>query len=610
MTDHIEEVLPGDNGNDPEKKGRILVVDDEEGLRHTFALFLTREGYSRVCEAGSVAEAVALLGSEQFDLVISDIVLGDGNGIDLLREIRQRNLQCPVVMVTGYPNIETAAEAVRLGAYDYLPKPVKKDALLDVARRALCEYLGEKDRHVREEESSRRLEFQKSAINSAPAMIVALNRRFEVLEVNELARLWAADHLPQIAVGRQLFPGMHPLIDAMLDEGRQVLDSAAARQERKIEWDNENRGCRSVLRMTVGPMQKEDGTVEGLVVTAHEEEAGLPVRQRHPGSNFHLLRGDSVAMRQLYGLIQHVGPVDTTVLITGESGCGKGLVADALHKESRRAGKSLVQVDCAAVSDEILESELFGHSKGAFTGADFRRPGRILQAHGGTLFLDEIGDISEKMQLRLLRFLQEKMFYPVGRDQPVQVDVRVIAATNADLKQKIQQGLFREDLYYRLRVVELHVPPLRSRTRDVALLAEYFLSIASREMGKKVKALADDAMSQLCGYSWPGNVRELEHVIKRAVVLCDGEVLQRSHLPRDILEEKRVIEEKSGLSEPAETAAGPSDSEAQTLVRALRKVGGNKAKAARILGMDRSTLYRKLAAHGIKSEDYDAEKFR
>lgn len=608
MTDETKALLPEHNANDPERLGRILVVDDEEGLRHTFVLFLKRAGYSPVREAGSMVEALSFLENEEFDLIISDIVLGEGSGIDLLRAVRQKNSQCPVVMVTGYPNIATAAEAVRLGAYDYLPKPVKKDALLEVADRALRQYLGEKQRHVQEEAKSRRLAWQRSVIQSAPAIIIVLDQGYEVLEMNGLARKWCKEHLPQVEEGRRLIAGMHPLIDAMLEEGRRVLGGAEASEEKKIEWEEGSRDGWSVLRMTVGPMQPAEGEVEGVVVTIHPEEIAAPVRGNALG-DFHLLRGSSEAMRQLYGLIQHVGAVDTTVLITGESGSGKGLVADALHKESRRAGKNFVKVDCAALSDEILESELFGHSKGAFTGADFHRPGRILQAHGGTLFLDEIGDISEKMQLRLLRFLQEKMFYPVGRDQPVLVDVRVIAATNADLKQKIAKGLFREDLYFRLRVVELHVPPLRSRQGDIALLAKYFLAEASREMGKKIKTLDEDALAQLCQYSWPGNVRELEHVIKRAVVLCEGDVLQPRDLPREVLEEKKMAgpgaEDQPSVKD---TDNSPRLSEAQIIVRTLREVGGNKAKAARALAMDRSTLYRKLAAYGIKSEDYDVEK--
>ncbi len=545
MTDNSKEVLPEQKESDLERKGRILVVDDEEGLRQTFVLFLERAGYSPVRQAGSMDVALSLLENEEFDLIISDIVLGEGTGIDLLRAVRQQHLLCPVVMVTGYPNIATAAEAVRLGAFDYLPKPVKKDALLEVAGRALRQYLVDKRRQAKEEAASRQLAWQKSVINSAPAIIIVLGRKFEVLEMNSLARQWCAANLPEMEEGRVLLAGAHPLIDAVLAEGKQVLDGAVVGEERKIEWGMGGRDSWSVLRMTVGPMRPEMGAIEGVVVTIHTEEIAAPVRRSMLG-NFHLLLGASEAMRQLYGLIQHVGAVDTTVLITGESGCGKSLVADALHKESSRAGKNFVKVDCAALSDEILESELFGHSKGAFTGADFHRPGRILQAHGGTLFLDEIGDISEKMQLRLLRFLQEKMFYPVGRDQPVQVDVRVIAATNADLKKKIRQGLFREDLYFRLKVVELHIPPLRSREGDVALLTEYFLAEASREMSKNIKTLADEAVVRLCRYTWPGNVRELEHVVKRAVVLCEGEVLQCRHLPREVLEENKAEGQRGG----------------------------------------------------------------
>jgi len=589
-----------------EKEGRILVVDDEEGLRHTFVLFLQRAGYRKVRQAASITEAKAIFGVEEFDLVVSDIVLSDGSGIDLLRFIRGQQGKCPVVMVTGYPNIETAAEAVRLGAYDYLAKPVKKNALLDVCHRALAKHFSELQKIRVEQEAVGRFAWQKKLIKSVPSMIIVVDRTMRVLECNELAKAWCAVYLPQVEEGRYLAAEQHPLLAAILPEIGEVLHSNSLR-EKRIEWQKKDARYPSVLVMTVSPLAGEKIGVEGVVITAFDEDA-TQIGEDSEEVKLHHLYGLSPAMRKLYRLILKVAPVDSTVLITGESGCGKGLVADAIHRESRRKNKALVKVDCAALADELLESELFGHSKGAFTGADSSRPGRILQADGGTLFLDEIGDISTKMQLRLLRFLQEKVFYPVGRDQPVKVDVRVIAATNADLQEKINQGLFREDLYFRLRVVEILVPPLRQRRDDVPFLANRFFETAMKKMGKNVSSISTTAMQCLTNYSWPGNVRELEHVIERAVVLCDKNIVEPCHLPQEI-----VAFGDHSVPVPPEASRieteGEEKEEARRLVEALKIAGGNKAKAARSLGIDRSTLYRKLQSLGIGSDAYDAEKF-
>jgi two-component system response regulator HydG len=587
------------------KDGRILVVDDEEGLRHTFVLFLQRAGFRQVLEADSFAAAKVLLDEGGFDLVISDIVLGNFSGIDLLRLVRKMYKNCPVVMVTGYPNIETAAEAVRLGAYDYLAKPVKKDALLGVTQRALEKCFSDQQKRVAKQEILKQLDWRKSVLNSAPSMITVINRQMTVVECNELARAWFSEYLPQLREGRRIEMGKHPLLDSLVTECRRVMETGII-GEKRIEWRKEEGDRFAVFVMTVAPLTSGLGPAGGVVITAYDEVASLLASDDRE-NGLHQLCGSSTAMTRLYFLIRNVAPVDSAVLITGESGCGKGLVADAVHRESKRAAKVFVKVDCAALSDELLESELFGHSRGAFTGADSSRPGRILQAEGGTLFLDEIGDISTKMQLRLLRFLQEKMFYPVGRDQPVKVDVRVVAATNVDLQEKIKQGKFREDLFFRLRVVELNVPPLRQRREDIVLLAEQFLGIACKKMEKRISGFSSGVLRSLNRYSWPGNVRELEHVIERAVVLCDGSVVDSHLLPKEIVDGEEQVNE-SPAGEPEVISGNSGETETQRLILALRLAGGNKAKAARQLGMDRSTLYRKLQTLGIDSEHYDAEK--
>jgi DNA-binding NtrC family response regulator len=294
--------------------------------------------------------------------------------------------------------------------------------------------------------------------------------------------------------------------------------------------------------------------------------------------------------------------VETTVLITGESGTGKELAAEALHEESSRSSMPIIKVDCAALAEDLLESELFGHRKGAFTGADRDRPGRLLQADKGTLLLDEIGDITPRMQLRLLRFLQEMTFTPVGSDNPVKVDVRVVAATNVDLKEKVRLGEFREDLYYRLKVVELHLPPLRDRHRCLPLLINHFLIFFCEKHGRRIHSVSDRAMDILINYSWPGNVRELRHVMERGCILCDGPNLLVEHLSEELVKTARrspgagttQLDRKNGELLRRNTHTTPVKDERQQLLDALEQAGGNKSKAARLLSIDRSTLYRKM----------------
>ena len=333
----------------------------------------------------------------------------------------------------------------------------------------------------------------------------------------------------------------------------------------------------------------------------------LPVHGKR--TRFHGLIGASPVMQGIYRLIENVGKVDTAVLITGESGTGKELTAEALHAESTRSEMPLVKVDCAAMPEELLESELFGHRKGAFTGADRDRPGRILQAHEGTLFLDEIGDISARMQLRLLRFLQEKTFTPVGQDTPVSVDIRVIAATNVDLRETVRQGRFREDLYYRLKVVEIPLPPLRDRKGAIQLLSHHFLTLLREKLSKNINTISDQALDAMKRYSWPGNIRELKHVMERAVVLCEGPTLFLKHFPSEIQDftaEEHPEKPLGNEKETQESVKGPLfDSyldEDEEILQALKQARGNKAKAARLLSIDRSTLYRKIKRLGMEED--------
>ena len=441
----------------------ILVVDDDDAHRGMLRTMLRSWGYT-VEEAADGDEAVKLVREKSFDAVLTDVRMARMDGIHALRNILEYNPALPVVLMTAYPSVETAVEALRLGAYDYLVKPLDFEAL----------------RHTLEK---------------------------------------AIEHSRLSVENREL--------------RRQLSDAASG-----------------------------------------------------PG-----ILGRSAPIRAMQEIIATVAPTEATVLITGESGTGKELVARALHCASVRAEKPLVTVNCAALAENLLESELFGHEKGAFTGAEKRRDGRFLAADKGTIFLDEIGEIPLSMQVKLLRVIQERELQRVGGDQTVRVDVRILAATNKDLAHEVEEGRFRQDLYYRLNVVALQLPSLRDRGEDIPLLAMHFMKQFAERNGKAVKGFTPAAMDRLLKHSWPGNVRELENAVERAVVLLVGEYISERELPPTI-----------GGQDSENAASARVDFASMTLEEiermavadTLAQVGGNKSEAARRLGINRKTLLAKL----------------
>ncbi len=591
----------------------ILVVDDEVSLRNTFQIFLQRAGYMRVEAVGSFEEAVKAVALRLFDLIVCDIVLESHSGIELLKRFRELGVQCPVVIITGYPQIETASEAVRFGAFDYLPKPVEKDTLLKTARLAIRQYRLEQGKQEAELARERSQRFLEALFRSVSDSILSVDQQLRVLKVNHAASLLfmkmqrsvhEGDSLTELVSGSGM-QQLSALVTEVLASGKELADH---RMECQLEQSS------TVLSVCISPLSDGTGEPVGCVVVFRDISCDK-LCDHGEKSAFHKMIGASPAMQSVYMMIENIGKVDTSVLITGASGTGKELVVQALHQESPRRNKPLVMVDCTAITDNLMESELFGHKKGAFTGAGEHREGRILQADGGTLFLDEIGDISMTMQLRLLRFLQEKTFYPVGRDNPVHVDVRVIAATNADLAEKVRNGTFREDLYYRLLIIDIHLPLLKDREGDVELLAAAFLCQFSKQMGKDITGISEQAMGVLCSYPWPGNVRQLEHAIERACVLCTGSTLSLHHFSDEITAinsgslQQCETPNESEYDNPRRLMRNftLSEEELQTteyIIAALRKTGGNKAKAARMLNIDRSTLYRKLRELHIDEEQF------
>ena len=555
-----------------------LVVDDEDSIREVLGVCLEREGFVVDC-AADIVESERLLDSKVYDLILLDIYIGQSNGIELLRHIRQRDRQAQVVLITGDPDVETAAEALRLGACDYLIKPFTFYQVLGTARRAL--------RNRRLLVENRKNQANLNAIfNNAMDCIILVDRAGCLVKSNEAAAHscgYLAEHLntPIQAIQTGCARTCRDILADVLKDG-------APRRLRRVECAKDGRPKR-IFSLNVSPVIDNAGDINGAVAILRDEtELVYLENQVNKQRGFGCMVGRNSAMQRMYTLIEALANVSTTVLINGESGTGKELVADALHCQGGRRDKPFVRVNCSALSDHLLESELFGHVRGAFTGALSARAGRFQMADGGTIFLDEIGDISSAMQMRLLRVLQEQEFEPVGASTPIKVDVRVVAATNQDLAEKVRLGLFRQDLYYRLNVVRLIIPPLRERYDDIPLLVEHFLGKFSAKFKRRFTGISQDVLDRFVHHPWPGNVRELEHVLEHATVICTSEVVDLEHLPMDFLN-FACYEEENGLA----LASGQTE-QRMSLEEALEKAEGNKVKAARLLGVSRCTVYRWL----------------
>ncbi|MBW1636603.1 MAG: sigma-54-dependent Fis family transcriptional regulator [Deltaproteobacteria bacterium] len=587
-----------ENKNSLPQGSTILIVDDEASIRLTFEMFLTREGYGPITTASTLDEALAAVRENTFDLIISDIVLEEKKGTDLLCKIRELGIECPVVMVTGFPNLDTAAEAVRYGAFDYISKPVNKETLLKFVRLALKHWNLENEKKKLLLENDKFKRYLETIFSSVKDAIITIDNQLKIVQLNETAKQWL--FYPGSDKGEVLALYRNAMGKACLHDVKQVLSRGLGVREHQVECLMAD-GTMHIISLNAAPLEDGFNEFDGVVIVARDITPPASETTAHSRDRFHGYVSANKVMQNVYKLIENVGKVDTAVLVTGESGTGKELAAEALHAESARNSMPLIKVDCAAISEELLESELFGHRKGAFTGADKDRQGRLLQADNGTLFLDEIGDISPRMQLRLLRFLQEKTFTPVGQDSPIEVDVRIIAATNVDFLEKIKDGSFRQDLYYRLKVVEVKLPPLREVADSVPTLVYHFLSIFREKLHRNIYSVSDQAMNGLKQYSWPGNVRELRHVIERACVVCEGPTITLDHFPEEIRKTgKQVVSQTTNeiaTGRPIEYV--PYVSEKDEIIDILQRTRGNKAKAARLLNIDRSTLYRKMQRLGI-----------
>jgi PAS domain S-box-containing protein len=518
-------------------------------------------------------------------LIIADIVLKGHTGLDILREVRARGMRTPVVMITGKPSIKTASEAVRLGAYDYLIKPVEKDGLLKVTGQALRyrAILEDKDRIEAEKEKYR--SDLETIFASVQEGIVTVDSQMRIMKANNsFERI--CDPVSRDLVGKHFDEIGHQCNSACSNVLQEVLQTKKEVRAVRVECRPDERRHQMVV-LTSSPLKDRSGNFAGAVLVVRDvtRESDLE-RELKERRQFQNIIGKSGKMQQIYELLEDLAGSNTTVLITGESGTGKELVANALHYSGNRAANPLVKVNCSALSDSILESELFGHVKGAFTGAVGDKIGRFEMADGGSILLDEIGEISPAIQLKLLRVIQEKEFERVGESRPSKIDIRIIATTNRNLQDRIRQNQFREDLYYRLKVVEVCLPPLRERIGDIPLLVDHFCNQFNRRFNKQIESVSDDVVRKLTAYPWPGNVRELEHAIEHAFVLCHSRIIAIDHLPSEIGEYRGEQQSKFEKNPSLDIA---------TILEALEKTGGNKAKAARLLGVNRRTIYRKLS---------------
>ncbi|MBR9979457.1 MAG: sigma 54-interacting transcriptional regulator [Desulfatitalea sp.] len=416
--------------------------------------------------------------------------------------------------------------------------------------------------------------------------IITVDPELRVIEANASAETICGLDIQRI-VG-QVFPKcLQQCTRSCCDVLQQSLQKKSTIREYRVECDLSQRH-QQLVSVSSSPLLSPEGRFMGAVLVIRDitllRDMERELRERHQYQN---IIGKSKRMQEIFTLLEELADLETTVLLTGESGTGKELIAKALHYSGHRAFKPFMAVNCSALAESLLESELFGHVKGAFTGAISSRQGRFQAAHGGTILLDEVGDISPLIQLKLLRVLQEKEFERVGEATPQKVDVRVIASTNKDLRAKIRSGEFREDLYYRLKVVEIFLPPLRERLEDIPLLTDHFRQTFNRRFKKNIEGVRAEVLAKFMDYHWPGNVRELEHVIERAFVLCHGSMIAVEHLPPEI---------RNYISAATATAVAPSKKpqKSQDILDALQKTYWNKSKAAALLGISRQTLYRKM----------------
>lgn len=560
---------------------RVLIVDDDAAIGQLISTILTAEGY-QADTTTTYPEALVLMQQHDYGVIFSDIRLGPSQGgLDILKTVASLSPFSKVIMMTGYPDVTTAIEAVRNGAFDYLCKPFDSLQISSITRHAA------ENRRLQLEQE--RLQANLAAINrSISDGIVMIDQTLRLLHANDAA--YQCGYTPE-QFGKTidtLKTGCHGSCRMLLAE---TVRTGRPQEQKRVECRSKNHQIR-VVSIRATPITSQEGVNAGAVAVIRDEtELDTLERQLQLRSSFHGIIGKTPVMQQLFTRIEALADVTSTVLIVGESGTGKELVAQALHEHGARKHKPFVKVNCAALPEGLLESELFGHVRGAFTGAIKDKVGRFQKAHGGTIFLDEIGDISPALQIRLLRVLQEREIERVGDSSPIKIDVRVIAATHRNLTEKVASGEFRQDLYYRLNVIRLDVPPLRDRMEDLPLLLQHFLQLFSQKFNRTLSSFSEPALTALRSHTWPGNVRELEHLVEHACITSQSSVITSEALPAGFMATPASV--ASYRPQPSSTPTSLS------LEEALKRCVNNRTEAAKLLGISRRTLYRRLEELGL-----------
>ncbi|MEQ8167294.1 MAG: sigma 54-interacting transcriptional regulator [Candidatus Eremiobacterota bacterium] len=558
----------------------ILIVEDEKILAMTMKKMLISLGYKVVGTVSSGEKALQKISEEKPSLVLMDVRLkGPINGIEVAEKLTGF-YNIPVIYITAYEDKETFERAKLTAPFGYIIKPFDEKILHMTIEIAL--YKHRLDINMKEQAINKEKEKYRSNVETIFSCleegIITVDKDMNITEINpSIEKIFG---FSRDIIGKSFSYFIKgPMFINILNE---TLIKKKPVKINRIEVKDSK-----ILTINTAPLIDPDGICSGVIMVIRDEthvvelEKKLEVRQ-----SFHNITGESEKIQKIYSLIESLYSVQTTVLITGESGTGKELVAEAIHYKGGRKSKPFVRVNCSSLSENLLESELFGHVRGSFTGAFRDKIGRFEMAHGGTIFLDEIGDISPSMQLHLLRVLENHEFERVGDNKTIKVDVLIIAATNQDLKEKVRTGTFREDLYYRLKVIEIKLPPLRERKEDIPLLILHFLRKFNNKFNKHITHISEEVERLFMKYNWPGNIRELEHALEHACILCRNSLILPEDLPEDFRDMLNGNEENNWDNR-------------DMIIETLVKSEGNKCRASRMLGISRQTLYRRIKEYNI-----------
>ncbi len=561
----------------------ILIVEDEKIVAMTMKKMLINLGYKVVGTVSSGEKALQKISEEKPSLVLMDVSLkGPINGIEVAEKLTGF-YNIPVIYITAYEDKETFERAKLTAPFGYIIKPFNKKILHMTIEIAL--YKHRLDINMKEQAINKEKEKYRSNVETIFSCleegIITVDKDMNITEINpSIEKIFG---FSREIIGKSFSSFIKgPMFIDILNET--LIKKKPVKINRIRVKDSK------ILTINTAPLIDPDGICSGVIMVIRDEthvaelEKKLEVRQF-----FHNITGESEKIQKIYSLIESLYSVQTTVLITGESGTGKELVAEAIHYKGGRKSKPFVRVNCSSLSENLLESELFGHVRGSFTGAFRDKIGRFEMAHGGTIFLDEIGDISPAVQLHLLRVLENHEFERVGDNKTIKVDVLIIAATNQDLKEKVRTGTFREDLYYRLKVIEIKLPPLRERKEDIPLLILHFLRKFNNKFNKHITHISEEVERLFMKYNWPGNIRELEHALEHACILCRNSLILPEDLPEDFRDMLNGNEENNWDNR-------------DMIIETLVKSEGNKCRASRMLGISRQTLYRRIKEYNINCD--------